>query len=118
MTEYSMHSHKRRNHQRWLNRFCRAINKSIENDPLWLGRFVVEQKATEMEWFDDGSGGLLYCHLQFRDKKTGTTEDWYTDCLNVSWNMFIKMNNFIVDTCKVWEKEKPYQEVRNYKNVR
>ena len=118
MREYSMGSHKRRNHQRWLNQFCRMINKGIKNDPLWYGRFVVEQVKTEMEWFDDKSGGLMYCHLRFHDKKTGKTEDWYTNCLDVAWQMFWKMNNFIVDTCKVWENEKPYQEVRDYRNVR
>lgn len=118
MKEYSMRSHNRRNHQRWLNRYCRAINKGIANDPLWLGRFVVEQKATEMEWFDDGSGGILHCHLQFRDKKTGITEDWHTDCLDITWRMFFKMNNFIIETCKVWEREHPYQERKDYRNAK
>ena len=118
MTEYSMKSHNRRKHQRWLNRFVRNVNKGIENDPLWLGRFKVEQKATMMDWFEDKSGGLMYCHLQFRDKKTGITKDWYTDCLEATWHMFLKMNDFIVKDCQVWEKEKPYEEVRDYRNVR
>lgn len=118
MTEYSMKSQKRRTHQRWLNRFCRSVNKSIADDPLWLGRFVVEQKATKMDWFEDKSGGLLYCHLQFRDKKTGITKDWYTDCLEARWHMFFKMNDFIVKDCQVWENEKPYEERRDYRNVR
>jgi len=118
MTEYSMKSKNRKVHQRWLNRFCRKINKSIADDPLWLGRFVVEQKATNMEWFEDKSGGLMHCLLQFRDKKTGITKEWYTDCLEITWQMFLKMNNFIVEDCKVWENEKPYEEVRDYRNVR
>lgn len=118
MTEYSMKSHNRRVHQRWLNRFIRNINKNIENDPLWLGRFKVEQKATRMEWFEDKSGGLMYCHLQFRDKKTGKIKDWYTDCLDIRWNMLLKMNDFIVNDCAVWENEHPYKEVRDYRNVR
>lgn len=118
MREYSMRSHNRRKHQRWLNSFCRWVNKSIADDPLWLGRFVVEQKATEMEWFDDKSGGLLYCLLQFRDKKTGKTKLWSTDCLEATWQMFVKMNNFIVEDCEVWEKEQPYKEVKDYRNVK
>ena len=118
MTEYSMKSHNRRKHQRWLNHFIRNVNKDIENDPLWLGRFKVEQKATTMDWFEDKSGGLMYCHLQFRDKKTGLTKDWFTDCLEVNWHMFLEMNDFIVKDCQVWEKEKPYEERRDYRNVR
>ena len=118
MTKYSMKSHKRKTHQRWLNKFLRYVNKTIANDSLWLGRFVVEQKATHMSWFEDKSGGLMLCHLQFRDKKTGIIKDWYTDCLEVSWDLFLKMNDFIIEDCKVWENEKPYDEVGDYRNVR
>ena len=118
MKEYSMVSKNRRNHQRWLNGACREVNKNIAKDPLWLGRFVVEQKATQMEWFDDKSGGILHCHLQFRDKKTEHIKDWYTDAYEVSWRIFWEMNNFIIGDCAVWEKEKPYEEVRNYRNVK
>ena len=117
MTEYSMRSKNRKVHQRWLNRFCRMVNKSIQNDPLWLGRFVVEQKRTSMDWFEDNGGGLMYCLLQFRDKKTGKTMLWHTDCLEVTRNMFFKMNDFIVQDCKVWENEKPYEERKDYRNV-
>ena len=118
MRKYSMKSHNRKNHQRWLNAFCRLVNHNIEIDTLWLGRFVVEQKGTEMEWFDDNSGGLLYCLLQFRDKKTGRTSLWQANCLEVEIWMWYKMNNFIVEDCNVWELEKPYEEVRDYRNVR
>lgn len=118
MKPYSMKSHHRKNHQRWLNAYCRAMNKSIANDELWLGRFVIEQKRTVMDWFEDGSGGLLACQLQFRDKKTGITEDWWTDCLTVSWNGWERMNNFIVKTVKVWEREHPCQERKDYRNER
>ena len=118
MREYSMASHNRKNHQRWLNTFIREVNQTIAKDELWLGRFVVEQKATEMEWFSDGSGGLLYCLLQFRDKKTGRTTTWNTDCLEINNRIFWKMNDFITVDCHVWETEKPYEEVRNYRNVK
>ena len=118
MTKYSMTSLSRRKHQRWLNKFCRVANHDIAEDPLWLGRFVIEQKATKMEWFDDNSGGLMYCHLQLRDKKTGTVEDWYTDCLELPWHYFRKMNDFIIKKCQVWENERPYEERRDYRNVK
>lgn len=112
MKDYSMKSHNRKNHQRWLNAFCRAVNRNLEEDPLWRGRFVVEQKATRMEWFEDGSGGLMHCYLRFRDKKTGIVKDWCTDCLEASWRMFSHMNDFIINDCKVWENENPYEEAK------
>ena len=38
----------------------------------------------------------LYCHLQFRDKKTGCIRDWRTDCLEAEWNLGWKFNDFII----------------------
>lgn len=118
MTEYSMKSKNRKTHQRWLNKYCRIVNRTMAQDPLWLGRFVVEQKATTMEWFRDKSGGMMYAHLQFRDKKTGRTWDWFANCLDISWNMWVRMNHFIVNRCEVWKNEHPYEEVRDYRNVK
>ncbi len=117
MMTYSMSSHKRKTHQRQINRICRAVNKNIAADSLWRGRFVVEQKATEMEWFEDKSGGLIYCLLQFRDKKTGTVTLWRANGLEIARGIYQKMNDFIVEDCKVWENENPYKEVRDYRNV-
>ena len=117
MREYSMGSHDRRKHQRWLNAYCRMMNRSIANDPLWLGRFVIEQKSTAIKWFEDGSGGLLYCHLRFRDKKTDRVKDWYTDCLDLCWHGWFQMNDFIVKDCKVWELERPCEDRKDYRNV-
>ena len=114
--KYSMKSHNRKNHQRWLNRACRVMNKNIHNDWLWL---VVEQKATAMAWFEDGSGGLMYCHLQFRDKKTGRTRDWYCDCLDVSRRLWYEMNKFITEDCRVWEENPdPRHNVINFREVK
>lgn len=118
MRKYSMRSHNRRNHQRWLNSFCRWVNKGIADDPLWRGRFVVEQLGTEMEWFEDHSGGILHCLLRLRDKKTGITELMHTNCLEIDWKMWHGMNNFIVNTCKVWDNEKPYEDRKDYRNER
>ena len=106
MRKYSMKSHNRRNHQHWFNQYCRYINKCIENDDLWLGRFYVKQLATDMEWFEDGSGGMMHACLEMRDKKTGVTRiNWY-DGLDMDWKFWRDFNNFIIEDCKVWE-EKP-----------
>jgi hypothetical protein len=106
MNEYSMKSHNRKNHQRWFNRYCRYVNKVIENDPLWLGRFFIKQNATHMEWFSDGSGGLMHAAIEMRDKKTNKTiVKWY-DGLDMGWRFWRDFNDFIIEDCKVWE-EKP-----------
>lgn len=115
MRKYSMKSHNRRKHQRWLNCYCRKINKNIYNDNLWRGRFVVEQVSTHMEWFEDKSGGILHCVLRFRDKKTGRTKIWYTNALEINWKMFLQMNDFIVKDCAVWENKDPYKETESWR---
>lgn len=118
MNRYSMASHNRKNHQRWLNKCCREMNRNIYEDDLWLGRFVVEQKSSWMEWFEDGSGGMLHTHLQFRDKKTGQTKDWWGSCLSLEWKMWWEMNKFITEDCDVWRKEPDIRENRiDFRNV-
>ena len=106
MRNYSMKSMKRKNHQRWFNQYCRYVNKSIENDELWLGRFCISQKATQMEWFEDKSGGLMYALIEMRDKKTGRVKTRWFNGLAMDWDFWRDFNNFIVLDCKVWE-EKP-----------
>lgn len=103
MFRYSMKSHNRRKHQRWVNRHCRYVNKSIENDDLWLGRFYISQNGSFMDWFDDKSGGLMYVNITIHDKKTGRTHtEWY-DGLELEYRLWWDLNDFIVNDCKVWE---------------
>lgn len=103
MRKYSMKSHKRKNHQRWFNQYVRYINKSMEEDDLWLGRFHVTQKATHMEWFEDGSGGLMRACLIMHDRKTGITRNKWYDGLDMDWRFWSDFNDFIIEDCKVWE---------------
>ena len=105
MRKYSMKSHKRKNHQRWFNQYCRYVNKCIENDDLWLGRFCVSQNRTRMDWFDDGSGGIMMAELIMRDKKTGTVRIGWYDGLDMDWQFWRDFNEFIIRDCKVWEEE-------------
>lgn len=119
MRKYSMKSHKRKNHQRWFNQYCRYVNKCIEDDELWLGRFYVSQNATDMEWFEDGSGGLMRAYLTMHDRKTGITcTKWY-DGLDMDWRFWHDFNNFIIDDCKVWEEvPNPYSARIDYRKER
>lgn len=112
MTKYSMTSLKRKNHQRWFNRCCRYINKSIEDDDLWLGRFYITQNRTFMEWFEDKSGGLMYAELVMHDHKTGRTKTKWYDGLDMNWQFWHDFNDFIINDCKVWEEEPDVRDNR------
>ena len=110
MRKYSMISHNRKNHQRWFNQYCRYVNKKMEEDELWLGRFCIRQLQTDMRWFEDGSGGIMGALIEMRDKKTGITHvAWYSG-LDMDWKFWWDFNDFIIDDCKVWEEEpSPYE---------
>ena len=103
MRKYSMKSHKRKNHQHWFNQYVRYINKNMEEDDRWLGRFYVTQNKTRMEWFEDGSGGIMYAYLTMHDRKTGITRNKWYDGLDMDWKFWRDFNQFIIEDCKVWE---------------
>lgn len=116
---YSMASHNRRKHQRWFNRYCRYINKNLEADDLWLGRFYVTQDASEMEWFEDGSGGSMRALITMHDHKTGITRSKWYHGIEMDWKFWWDLNSFIIDDCKVWKEEPDVRENRiDYRGVR
>lgn len=97
-------------HQREINRLVRAINKNIEQDDLWSGRFVVRQVESP-QWvrYDDCSGRELWVTLKFIDRCTGR---YFVRCKSVNhWrifngvNLWREMNDFIVERCKVWNED-------------
>ena len=115
MRKYSMLSHKRKNHQRWFNQYCRYVNKNIENDKLWRGRFYISQNRTKLNWFEDGSGGLMTAEIVMHDRKTGKMiTRWYSG-LGMDWQFWWDFNDFIIKYCKVWEEQpSPYEQKANY----
>ena len=119
MRKYSMASMKRKNHQRWMNQYCHFINDNIKKDDLWLGRFCVDQLSTNMEWFQDKSGGLMYVFLRMRDKKTGTTNVRWYSALDLEWKFWWDFNDFIINDCKVWEEVPDPRDNRiDFRNVK
>ena len=66
-------SKNRKRHQRAMNKLMRDLNKNIENDNLWQGRFYVKQTAAQWHEYEDKSGAELWVVLSFIDKKTGIT---------------------------------------------
>lgn len=99
-------SNNRKVHQRAINQAVRQLNKNIQNDPLWRGRFKVSQEAAQWYSYEDGSGYELYVVLRFTDTKTGKIQElgesvnhWlFTN----GFHLWKAMNDFIVDFCNVW----------------
>ena len=107
--------------QRYVTKNIRKINKMLEEDDLWQGRFVVRQINYDYYHFDDNSGGELYIRYNVIDKKTGIIKTYGHNVFGANrfWigDMNRNINNFIVDIVKVWEYEKPYDEKRDWTNV-
>ena len=100
----------RKNYQRKLNKIIKNINKNIENDELWNGRFIFFQHSAEFEIFPDKSGGLLYVIIRAYDKKTGYYKDYFCDYapyLDLFYGRISLdvVNHFIVEDLKVWGEE-------------
>ena len=115
---YWLTSMNKKRHQRAMNKLMRETNKNIENDDLWLGRFVVHQ-VNSPQWcrYEDGSGADLFVHLKFIDRCTGrhyicaeTVNHWRGFQGN-GWRMWKIMNWFIVEYCSVWDE--PLARERN-----
>lgn len=105
-------------HQRKMNKMVRDLNENIEKDDLWRGRYIMRQKAAYREVYPDGSGAELWVRMEMLDRQTGRTET-FCDTVNhfYMWNgggLWREMNDFIVDTCKVWE-ETPSPRDKEYK---
>lgn len=111
-----MTSTNRKKHQRAMNKLVRRLNKMIENDEMWKGRFYAHQiyhKWGECE-------GDLFIGIEFCDKKTKTT--WMVFDTGNSWRffdgnkLFWRMNEFITKIVDVWSEEiKPYNDTTDYR---
>lgn len=101
--------------QHELNKLVREVNRSIEKDDLWNGRYYITQASGEWSPFDDGSGGMLYVTLVCVDKKDGTLLPMFWDYLpgfvGNRWKLFVFMNDFIVKYTDTWQNgNDPYKE--------
>lgn len=96
--------------QRHMNKLIRHMNKNIEQDSLWKGRFCARQVGSP-QWtvYDDKSGAELFVHILFIDKKTkkvmlkaDTVASW--SHLN-AYHLWENMNYFITEWCDTWRSE-------------
>ena len=105
-----------RNLRRKINARIRAFNKNIENDDVWLGRFVARQRQLFINQYGDHSGYYAHMVIRISDKKTGRYRDALFSDLEITmsgWKFFEFVNNFIIEDCKVWHEEPdPWQKPR------
>ena len=104
-------------HKRALARVLRQMNKNIENDELWKGRFYVRAvNSPRIRRYEDGSGISYWITLEATDRKTGITQRAYGSVDHwAHWNGFYLwqfMNDFIIKDCNVWA-ENPRPTLEN-----
>lgn len=105
----------RKKYQHKLNKLIRELNKEIENDSLWNGRFVFHIINSNFERFEDGSGGLLYAIIRGYDKKTKYYKDYSLDYVPhlsfTGFNIWKIGNRFITNDTDTWKNgNNPYND--------
>ena len=109
---YWLTSMDRKVHQRAMNKIVRAMNRNLEQDELWRGRFKVCQVGCP-QWrrYEDGSGAELYVRLKFIDRATGreymrlnTVNNWRGLYAN-SYEIWYMMNWLITEHWDVWKED-------------
>lgn len=107
---------------RKINKDIRFLNKQIETDDLWRGRFYAHPIRFDYERYDDRSGVAFLYYIVFIDKKTnknalykiriGTPTKFYN---HLGW----AMNGFIMDYIQAWtENPSPYDDIKDYTKVK
>lgn len=96
-------SSKRKRHQRAINKLIRELNKNIENDTWWKGRFYIRQEYASWQEYEDRSGAELWVVLRLYDRKTNATKVVadYVNHLRFpnGVRLWSAMNDFIVKDC-------------------
>ena len=110
----------RKKYQRFLNKQIKDLNKSVEVDELWKGRFFIHQIQSDWIEFDDHSGGILKTCLEFRDKKTKLTWREYFNIFDIHchyhyfYEIFKKFNDFVnyaTQNEKLWEDKTDWRNI-------
>ena len=123
--KYWLTSLDRKTHQRAMNRLVHRFNKALEEDDLWLGRFMVQQiYCPQWHKYEDNSGAELFVHLKFIDRATGryyvrayTVNEW-RGVYGTGYRLWETMNWLIVEHWDVWQedlaRERRMDEWREY----
>ena len=101
----------RKVYQREVNRCVRKVNKSIEKDWLWAGRFYVRQKAAYFHTYEDHSGADFVIKLACYDRKTGQVETRFFTQYGFETRLWMWVNACITDFFEVWNEDpNPYKQ--------
>ena len=113
----------RKEYQHKLNKLIKEVNKAIENDSLWNGRFVFHIMVTDFERFSDNSGGMLYTIIRGYDKKSKMYKDYdlqYAPYLSFAHvDIWSTVNNFITKDTDTWYNgNNPYKDKTDYTKIK
>lgn len=107
---------KRKKHQRSINKIIRAMNKSICDDPIWLGRFEMRQIHSDFYVYGDKSGAEMIVYVELIDKKTHEAkmvrleESQFFD-----YDVWRAMNDFICNDLQISISHEPIEDFRKIK---
>ena len=93
----------RKKYQRDMNKIVRKMNKSIQDDWLWNGRFYIRQTGAWFHPYSDHSGALFEAILECVDRKTGKKTEKVFDNYSMSFNFYLWVNECITEIFKVWD---------------
>lgn len=127
---YWLTSHNKKRHQRAINKLVRAMNRNLEQDDLWYGRFVIRQdESPQWRLYEDGSGAELFVRLRFIDRATGRyyvkweSVNHWRGLRATGFEIWKMMNWLITEHWDIWQedfaRERNYDAWREYnKNTR
>lgn len=97
----SRSTHSKNNLKRKVMKAIRAMNKNIEDDEKWQGRFKIRTRAFQHFTYEDGSANRCAVVFDMTDTKTGITQ---VECLPdhaflspYSFDFWNVVNDFVND---------------------
>ena len=94
--------------QRHINSVLRDINRTIERDELWLGRFYCKQIDIVFTNSEDNTYVYAAIVVEFIDRKTGKamrSAFRKEDFMGTAWRVWERTNYFITQWCEVWSED-------------
>lgn len=90
-----------------VNKIIRDINKELEEDELWKGRFVLRQIEKQVFRYSDLSGWYLTYKYRIYDKKTGYIAEKWFDHYDICYGarLWYFVNDFITKKSEVWNED-------------
>lgn len=115
---YESNSMCRKTHQRKVNKVFRDMNKNIENDTLWNGRFTIKQIDSQWFVFPDSSGAYLCVYYEILDKKTRQAKLCYArESISFPYDIWKSVNDFIVNDTEVWKDDTVMTDVTDWSKI-